>query len=136
MTIERQQPMSEQTITEYLQERGAKVRSRSGRNDHYGSPRDFSFEVRALFANNLGLQITARQYNYRDPWEASGRVNDLVDLTLLHNGQFSELPRGYRFFQGTDTEENIDFKKFTEIIDEIVTVNPKLFTLQSLTGDL
>jgi len=136
MTVEQQQPMSEQTISAYLEERGAKVRSRSGRNEHYGSPRDFSFEVRAVFANNLGLQITARQYNYRDPWETSGRVNDLVDLTLLYNGQFHELPRGYRYFQGVATEEQIDFQKLTEIIDEIVSVNPKLFTLQSFTGDL
>jgi len=136
MAVEQQQPMSEQTITAYLEERGAKVRSRSGRNEHYGSPRDFSFEVRAIFTNNLGLQITARQYNYRDPWETSGRVNDLVDLTLLYNGQFSELPRGYRYFQGVDTEEQIDFQILTEIIDEIISVNPKLFTLQSLTGDL
>ncbi len=135
MTFE-QQPMSEEMITSYLESQGAKVRSRSGRNEHYGSPRDFSFEVRAIFPNNLGLQITARQYNYRDPWEASGRVNDLVDLTLLYNGQFSELPRGYTYFQGSDTEENIDFEQFSEIIAEIIAVNPKLFTLQKLTGDL
>ena len=102
MTAKQQQPMSEEMITSYLESQGAKVRSRSGRNEHYGSPRDFSFEVRAIFPNDMGLQITARQYNYRDPWEASGRVNDLVDLTLLYNGQFSKLPRGYTYFQGSD----------------------------------
>lgn len=135
MTTE-QQPMSEQSIASYLEQCGAQVRSRSGRNENYGSPRDFSFEVRAVFANNLGLQITARQYNYRDPWEASGRVNDLVDLTLLYNGRFSALPRGYQYFQGCDTEEQVTFQQFVEIVDEINSVHPKLLTLQTLTGDL
>ena len=136
MTTEQLQPMSVESITAYLEQCGATVRSRSGRNEHYGSPRDFSFEVRAVFKNKLGLQITARQYNYRDPWETTGRVNDLVDLTLLYTGQFSELPRGYQYFQGKDTEEHIDFQQFTEIIAEITSVNGKLFTLQKLTGDL
>ncbi len=131
-----QLPMSEESFTEYLENLGAKVRSRSGRNEYYGSPRDFSFEVRAVFINSLALQITARQYNYRDPWETSGRVNDLVDLTLLYDGKYSALPHGYRYFQGTDTEENVDFQQFSEIVAEIISVNPKLFTLQKLTGDL
>ena len=136
MTVEQQQPMSVESITAYLEKRQAKVRSRSGRNEHYGSPRDFSFEVRAIFPNKLSLQIIARQYNYRDPWEASGRVNDLVDLTLLFDGQYSALPQGYQHFQGKDTEEEIDFQQFTEIVEEVASANAKLFTLQKLTGDL
>lgn len=129
-------PMSEESVSKMLQAAGARVRGRSGRSDHYGSPRDFSFEVRAVFANDLGLQITARQYNYRDPWEATGRVNDLVDASLLFQGKYSELPKGYNYFQGTDTEENLDSDQLTELIEAIASINPKLFTLQNLTGDL
>jgi len=131
-----QQPMSEESIRTQLEKDGAKVRSRSGRNEHYGSPRDFSFEVKAVFDNNLGLQIIARQYNYRDPWETSGRINDLIDISLLYEGKFSELPKGYPFFQGCDTEEEVDHARFLEIIQTVKSINPKLFLLQSLTGDL
>ena len=136
MNCEQSDPMSEESVSTMLQEAGARVRGRSGRSAHYGSPRDFSFEVRAVFANELGLQITARQYNYRDPWEASGRVNDLVDATFLFQGQYSELPKGYGYFQGTDTEENLNSDQLKELVAVIATINPKLFTLQSLTGDL
>lgn len=129
-------PMSEDSVTTMLQEAGARVKGRSGRSVHYGSPRDFSFEVKAIFPNNLGLQITARQYNYRDPWEASGRVNDMVDAALLFGGSYSHLPKGYSYFQDTDTEENLDSDQLKELIDAIATINPKLFTLQNLTGDL
>lgn len=134
--LNQQTPMSEQSVTAMLIAAGARVRGRSGRNEHYGSPRDFSFEVKAIFDNGLGLQITARQYNYRDPWEASGRVNDLVDAALLYQGSYSELPKGYDFFQGRDTEENLDSVQLQNIIDAIKTINPKLFRLQHLTGDL
>ncbi len=133
---DQQHPMSEQSITAMLAAAGAQVRSRSGRNEHYGSPRDFSFEIKAIFVNGLGLQITARQYNYRDPWEVSGRVNDLVDAALLYQGRYSELPKGYAFFQGKDTEENLDSAQLQQIIDAVNVINPKLFTLQNLTGDL
>lgn len=129
-------PMSEESVSTMLQAAGARVRGRSGRSDHYGSPRDFSFEVRAVFANDLGLQITARQYNYRDPWETAGRVNDLVDVSLLFQGNYSELPKGYLYFQGTDTEENLNSDQLKELIEAVVKINPKLFTLQNLTGDL
>ncbi|MFO7765816.1 MAG: hypothetical protein R6V33_05235 [Pelovirga sp.] len=129
-------PMSEESVATMLQDAGARVRTRSGRSDHYGSPRDFSFEVRAIFSNDLGLQIVARQYNYRDPWEASGRVNDLVDASLLYQGNYSELPKGYNYFQNTDTEENLDSDQLQELITAISSINPKLFTLQNLTGDL
>lgn len=134
--LNQQTPMSEQSVTAMLIAAGARVRGRSGRNEHYGSPRDFSFEVKAIFDNGLGLQITARQYNYRDPWESFGRVNDLVDAALLYQGSYSELPKGYDFFQGRDTEENLDSVQLQNIIDAIKTINPKLFRLQHLTGDL
>jgi len=136
MTDIQTNPMSEESITAMLMAVGARVKGRSGRSVHYGSPRDFSFEVKAVFPNQLALQITARQYNYRDPWEVSGRVNDLVDAALLFSGNFSQLPKGYHYFQDTDTEENLNSDQLNELIQAIATINPKLFTLQNLTGDL
>lgn len=133
---EQQQPLSEESVKKVLETAGAQVKSRSGRSEHYGSPRDFSFEVKAVFENGLGLQITARQYNYRDPWETSGRINDLIDIAFLYQGQYREMPKGYPFFQGTDMEEGIDSRGFLEIVRLVKTINPKLFTLQTLTGDL
>lgn len=130
------QPMTAKSLNILLQAVGAKTMSRDGRNEHYGSPRDFSFEVKAVFTNGLALQIIARQYNYRDPWEASGRVNDLVDVALLRQGQYCELPKGYPFFQNKDTEESVDFSCLQEIIAAVKEINPKLFILQELTGDL
>jgi len=128
--------MTEASLQALLEEAGARTMSRSGRNEHYGSPREYSFEVRGIFANKLALQITARQYNYRDPWETTGRVNDLVDVALLRNNQYSELPKGYPFFQDCDTEEDVDYNRLQEIIAAVKAINPKLFTLQELTGDL
>ncbi|SRR6056297_2227022 len=136
MTDTQPSPMSEESITDMLQKTGARVKGRAGRSVHYGSPRDFSFEVKALFPNNLGLQITARQYTYRDPWETSGRVNDRVDVALLFKGCYSQLPKGYSYFQDTDTEENLDSDQLKEVIEAIIAINPKLFVLQNLTGDL
>ncbi|MFO7813605.1 MAG: hypothetical protein R6V21_11600 [Pelovirga sp.] len=136
MTTTQPTPMSVDSVSAMLSAAGARVKGRDGRSAHYGSPRDFSFEVKALFPNKLGLQITARQYNYRDPWEATGRVNDLVDASLLFGGNYSELPKGYRYFQDTDTEENLDSDQLLELIEAIATINPKLFILQNLTGDL
>ncbi|WP_303720393.1 hypothetical protein [Malonomonas rubra] len=130
------QPMTEENLQVLLEDAGAKTMSRSGRNEHYGSPREYSFEVRGVFPNQLALQITARQYNYRDPWETSGRVNDFVDVALLRNNQYCELPKGYPFFQNRDTEEEVDFRRLQEIIVAVKNINPKLFTLQELTGDL
>jgi hypothetical protein len=134
--IDTPQAMTEQMLKDVLEEAGAKTMSRSGRNEHYGSPREYSFEVKAIFPNKLCLQITARQYNYRNPWETTERVNDMVDVALLRNNQYCELPKGYPFYQGTDTEEDVDFKLLQEIIDAVKNINPKLFTLQELTGDL
>lgn len=131
-----QPPMTEESLKQLLETAGARVMSRSGRNEHYGSPREFSFEVKAIFANGLGLHLMARQYNYRDPWETSGRVNDVVDVLLLRQGQYSELPKGSAFFQGTETEETVDFTRLQEIIALVKALNPKLFILQELTGDL
>jgi hypothetical protein len=110
--------------------------SRSGRNEHYGSPREFSFEVRAIFSNGLSLQILARQHNYRDPWEAEGKINELVDVALLKDGAFTELPKGFNFFQGRDTEEAVDWDCFCEIAACVSVINPKIYRLQQLTGDL
>lgn len=134
--MEQQRPMSEEIVQQELEKHGARTRSRTLRNDHYGSPRDFSFEVKAIFDNGLALQVVARQHNYRDPWETSGRINDLVDISLLHQGQFSELPKGYSFFQGSEIEEEVDYPRLLDIIKTIKSINPKLFTLQALTGDL
>lgn len=133
---EDQHSMTEQELQQYLSAMGARVMSRSGRNENYGSPREFSFEVKAVFANNLGLHILARQYNYRDPWEASGRVNDLVDIHLLKDGMYAELPKGYAFFQNQDCEQGVDWPAFCAIAACVSEINPKLYRLQQLTGDL
>ncbi len=128
-------PMTEESVRALLEEAGARVASRGGRTDNYGAPREFSFEVRALFPSGLGLQLTARQYNYRDPWEAGGRVNDLVDVALLRDGAYSPLPRGYEWFQGRDEEEGVDEETLRAIIAVVRDLNPKIFKLQELTGD-
>ncbi len=130
------QPMTETSVRALLEAAGAKVMSRSGRSEHYGAPREFSFEVKAVFANGLALRIVARQFNYRDPWEASGRVNDLVDVTLLLDGAFTPLPKGYDWFQGKDEETGVDEAGVREIIEAVSGLNPKILALQKLTGDL
>lgn len=130
------QPMTEETLRDLLESAGAKVMSRSGRNEHYGAPRDFSFEVKGVFANNLGLHLQARQFTYRDPWETEGRINDMVDVSLIKDGGFSELPKGYPFFQGNDMEEEVKMGRLREIIECVREVNPKIYTLQQITGDL
>lgn len=129
-------PMTADSVRELLEEAGAEVAARSGRSEHYGAPRDFSFEVRAVFANGMGLQVTARQFNYRDPWEAEGRVNDVVDVSLLREGSYSSLPKGYPFFQGNDMEEGVDEERLREIVASVREINPKIYLLQELTGDL
>ncbi len=131
-----QQAMTEESLKQLLAEAGARVMSRSGRNEHYGSPREFSFEVKAVFDNGLGLHIMARQYSYQDPWETSGRVNEVVDVLLLRQGQYSEMPKGQPFFQGTNTEVDADLETLEAIIRTVQQLNPKLFSLQELTGDL
>lgn len=129
-------PMTAESIGALLQEAGAQVMLRSGRSESYGAPREFSFEVRAAFPNNLGLQIVARQFNYRDPWEASGRVNDMVDVSLLRDGSFSTLPKGFAYFQGLDEECGLDEERLKEVIACVASLNPKLFLLQEMSGDL
>ena len=129
-------PMTVESVRALLEGAGARVMARSGRSDSYGAPRDFSFEVKGLFENGLTLHVVARQFNYRDPWETEGRVNDLVDVSLLKDGSFSPLPKGYPFFQGSDCEEGVDAARLAEIIACVKGVNPKLYELQRLTGDL
>lgn len=128
--------MTAESVREMLESAGAQVSARPGRSDSYGSPRDFSFEVKAVFANGMGLHLVARQYNYRDPWEGGGRVNDLVDVSLLRDGAYSSLPKGFEFFQGIDQEEGVDAVRLAEIIAVVKGLNPKLYLLQELTGDL
>jgi hypothetical protein len=110
--------------------------SRGGRTENYGAPRDFSFEVKGAFPNGLVLHIVARQYDYRDPWEATGRINEVVDVALLRDGTYSELPKGYDWFQGKDEETGVDEGGLKGIVACVQTLNPKLFKLQELTGDL
>ncbi|HEY5673300.1 MAG TPA: hypothetical protein VIR78_06340 [Malonomonas sp.] len=130
------QAMTEESLKQLLEETGARVMSRSGRNEHYGAPREFSYEVKAIFDNGLGLHIMARQFNYHDPWETGGRINELVDVSLLRQGQYSEMPKGRAFFQGRDCEEGVDLETLQDIIADVRQLNPKLFILQELTGDL
>ena len=129
-------PMTAESVGALLQEAGADVMVRSGRTENYSAPREFSFEVRASFPNNMGLQVVARQFNYRDPWEATGRVNDMVDVSLLRDGAFSPLPKGFAYFQGIDEECGLDEERLKEVIGIVAGINPKLYLLQEMTGDL
>ena len=129
-------PMTAESVGALLQEAGARVMVRSGRTESYSAPREFSFEVRATFPNGLGLQVVARQFNYRDPWEAAGRVNDMVDVSLLRDGAFSPLPKGFAYFQGVDEECGLDEERLKEVINIVAGINPKLYLLQEMTGDL
>ncbi len=129
-------PMTVDSVRELLEAAGAEVMARSGRSEHYSAPREFSFEVRGVFPNGLSLHVVARQFTYRDPWEASGRVNDLVDASLLREGSYSPLPKGYPFFQGVDEETGLDEEQLREVVECVRGVNPKLYELQKLTGDL
>jgi hypothetical protein len=129
-------PMTAETVSALLQEAGAQVMVRPGRTDSYSAPREFSFEVRASFPNGMGLQVVARQFNYRDPWEATGRVNDMVDASLMKAGAFSPLPKGFGYFQGIDEECGLDEERLKEVITCVATLNPKLYLLQEMSGDL
>ena len=129
-------PMTAESVAELLKEAGAEVMVRSGRSESYGAPREFSFEVKALFENGMGLHLVARQFNYRDPWEAEGRVNDMVDAMLLRDGSLTPLPKGYPYFQGVDEECGLDEEQLKEVIECVRKVNVKLYLLQELTGDL
>ncbi|PLY07123.1 MAG: hypothetical protein C0624_03810 [Desulfuromonas sp.] len=130
------QPMTVESVKALLEKCGAKVMGRSGRTESYGAPREFSFEVKAGFPNGMGLHVVARQFNYRDPWEAEGRVNDLVDASLLRDGRYSELPKGFDWFQGRDEECGLDAEALLDIAETLRDLNPKLYALQELTGDL
>lgn len=130
------EPMTEESVKAILEAAGARVMSRGGRTENYSAPREFSFEVKGAFANGLLLHVVARQYDYRDPWEAAGRVNEMVDVALLRNGNYSALPKGYAFFQGRDEETGVDEAGLREIVACVAGLNPKLFKLQELTGDM
>lgn len=128
--------MTAESVGELLKEAGAEVMVRSGRSENYSAPREFSFEVKAIFPNGMGMHVVARQFNYRDPWEAKGRVNDMVDVTLLKDGALTPLPKGYPWFQGIDEECGVDWERLREIAECIKKVNVKLYLLQKMTGDL
>lgn len=130
------QPMTVASVSALLEAAGAKVMARSGRSEHYGAPREFSFEVKGVFPNGLCLHVVARQFNYRDPWETSGRVNDLVDVALLQEGNYTPLPKGQAWFQGRDEETGVDETGLREIVAAVSGLNPKILALQKLTGDL
>jgi len=134
--MDQAKPMTEESVKKILEAAGARVMSRGGRTDNYSAPREFSFEVKGVFKNGLMLHVVARQYDYRDPWEATGRVNEMVDVALLRDGTFSKLPKGYDWFQGKDEETGIDETGLHDIVDCVKNLNPKLFKLQQLTGDL
>jgi len=128
--------MTEDSVRDLLEAAGARVASRGGRSENYGAAREFTFEVKGVFANGLMVHVVARQYNYRDPWEAEGRVNDLVDVALLRDGNLTSLPKGEKWFQGVDEEIGIELEQLREIITTVATLNPKVLDLQKLTGDL
>ena len=134
--MDQPKPMTEESIREILESAGARVMSRGGRTEHYSAPREFSFEVKGAFPNGLVLHVVARQYDYRDPWETSGRINEVVDVALLRDGIFSVLPKGYAWFQGKDEEVAVDEEGLKAIAACVKNLNPKLFKLQELTGDI
>lgn len=127
-------PMTVASVTEMLVSAGAEAMSRAGRTESYSAPREFSFEVRGVFPNGMGLHVVARQFTYRDPWEATGRVNDLVDISLQRDGSCTPLPKGYPWFQGVDTEEGVDEDGLREVVAIVSSLNPKIYRLQELTG--
>lgn len=129
-------PMTAESVGELLKEAGAEVMIRSGRSESYSAPREFSFEVKALFENGMGLHVVAGQFNYRDPWEAEGRVNDVVDAMLLRGGALTPLPKGFPYFQGIEEECGLDEEQLREVVDCVRRVNVKLYLLQEMTGDL
>jgi hypothetical protein len=133
--MDQPKPMTEESVREMLEGVGARVASRAGRTGHYGAPREFSFEVKAVGPNGMGLQVVARQFNYRDPWEAKGRVNDTVDVSLLRDGSYSQLPKGHEWFQGRDEETGVDEEGLRTIIAVVCKLNPRVYLLQELTGD-
>lgn len=128
--------MTEESVKEILETAGARVMSRGGRTENYSAPREFSFEVKGAFSNGLVLHVVARQYDYRDPWEATGRINEVVDITLFRDGTYSELPKGYAWFQNKDEETGVNQNGLIEIVECVKDLNPKIFKLQELTGDL
>ena len=128
--------MTAESVGEILKEAGAEVMIRAGRSDSYSAPREFSFEVKAIFPNGMGMNVVARQFNYRDPWEAKGRVNDLVDAMLLRDGTLTPLPKGYPWFQGIDEECGMNEEQLREVVECVRKVNIKLYLLQEMTGDL
>lgn len=128
--------MTAESVGEILKEAGAEVMVRSGRSDSYSAPREFSFEVKAIFPNGMGMHVVARQFNYRDPWEATGRVNDLVDVMLLRDGALTPLPKGYPWFQGIEEECGLGEEKLREVVECVRKINVKLYLLQEMTGDL
>jgi hypothetical protein len=129
-------PMTEESVRIILEEAGARVMSRGGRTENYSAPREFSFEVKGAFKSGLVLHVVARQYDYRDPWETTGRINEVVDVALLRDGTYSVLPKGYDWFQGKDEETGVNEEGLKEIVVCVKNLNPKLFKLQELTGDL
>jgi hypothetical protein len=133
--VDAYRPMTAESVADLLRKVGAQVMVRSGRSDSYSAPREFSFEVKALFENGMALHVVARQFNYRDPWEAEGRVNDMVDAMLLRDGALTPLPKGFAYFQGIDEECGLDEQRLREAIDCVVKVNVKLYLLQEMTGD-
>lgn len=128
--------MTAESVGEILIEAGAEVMVRSGRSDSYSAPREFSFEVKAIFPNGMGMHVVARQFNYRDPWEAQGRVNDMVDVMLLRDGSLTPLPKGFPWFQGIEEECGLDEEKLRKVVECVRKVNVKLYLLQEMTGDL
>ena len=109
--------MTVDSVRELLESAGTTVMDRSGRSGHYRAPREYSFEARGGFPNGFELQIVARQFTCRNPWEAIDRVNDLVYVSLLKDCAFSLLSKEYPFPQGGAEEIKIDKAKLTELIE-------------------
>lgn len=135
MTTDSPTPMTADSVRRILEDAGARVMTRAGRTENYSAPREFSFEVKGIFANGMGLHVVARQFTYCDPWETQGRVNDRVDVSLMRDGSYTALPRGFAFFQQRDEEEGVEEGMLLQIVETVRELNPKIYDLQRLTGD-
>jgi hypothetical protein len=54
----------------------------------------------------------------------------------LRDGSFSPLPKGFDYFQGIDEECDLDEERLKGVIAIVSGINPKLYLLQEMTGDL
>ena len=60
----------------------------------------------------------------------------MVDVMLTREGALTTLPKVFKWFQAIEEECNLDEEMFKEVVECVRSVNPKLYLLQEMTGDL